>query len=165
MEKGINQSLRKRGSTSSSFTNLQGHRSICRISQNVKKPDPGSANSKAESPKAEDGTILTDATILNSGKEPESSCYLEMQYAFYVKGLERSRHQLLQTTLSPCECGIERTTDFTTSKQYGGYVPPVTPAYQAVKHTEKYDKAILCPICGGRIERGRSYLEVRSESR
>ena len=131
----------------------------------MKKQDLGKENSSHGSPKEVDSARPTRATILNSGKEPESSCSLETQYASFVKDSANSNPPQLPTTSSPCGCEIERTTDFTTSRQYGGYVPPAMPGSQDVKHTAKHERVVVCPICGRRIERGGSDLEVRSQGR
>ena len=129
----------------------------------MKKQDRGSANLSRANLKAVDSESPTRGIILNSGKEPESLSYLETQYAFCVKDLANSYPLQSPTTSSQCECEIERTTDFTTSAQYGGFVPPAMPGYQDVKHTERHERVVLCPICGRRIERGGSHLEVRSQ--
>ena len=137
------------------------NRKECHQYPNVKKQDRGSASSKAANHKQEGSANPTRGIILSSGREPESLCSLEMQYASCVKDSESLPQRQLPTTLSPCECGIERTTYFTTSRLSVAYAPVVMPGSQAVKHTVKHDRPYLCPICRGCLKRRDPDIEVR----
>jgi len=165
MEKREHQSVRKCNRPTSSPTNLQGHRTICPISRSVKRNDLGSDNRKDANHKAGDCENPIHDTTRSNGNGLENSSCSETLCASYARGLENSSQPPLPTTLSPCECALERTIDSTTARPLEGFVHPVTPEYQVVKHTEKNERTILCPICGGRDERGRGNVEVRSQSR
>jgi len=105
--------------------------------------------------------MQTPDTTQNNGRGRECWCFDETHPVCCACSLVKLLPPMSLTTSSRCGCGIERTTDSTISTQCGDFVRPATPESLAVKHTVKPKADEVCPICGGRTERGHPGIEVR----